>query len=127
MKGLLMKSRDSIILIVILLLLPNPGFAGSTAELPEESESPIHELPRADQCSIITIEIRELSYSLKKVHKEAAHITAASQNGDNEQFLRNYADTLNLLQAREESLREQIDLREQKLKNCLHQTAMPGE
>lgn len=127
-KELLEKSKSLIVCVFIVLLLPKAGFPGSSgAETQKESESPIHEIQRADQCSIITMKIRELSYSLKMAHKELAHFTAESKNTDTEQLVQQYAEELNLLEAKEKSLRAQIDLHEQLLQNCIHQTAMPGE
>lgn len=127
-----MKTKDINIFMIILLLLPKPGYAGSTAEPHKQSESPIHELPKADQCSVITMQIRGLSYELKQVRKEISRLgaeinTAEADNTNDEQPVQENDQKLHALHTREKALREQLDLQERQLENCIFQTAMPAE
>jgi hypothetical protein len=94
-----------------------------------ESESPIHELPRADQCDVITISIREVAFSRKQVLKELLSLEEsaglASKNGAyNEQQINEYQERVKLLQERVSSFQKQIDTKEQQLENCLQHSTI---
>jgi hypothetical protein len=122
-----------IFLIKTLLLFPFSVltfcFVSFSVFAQNESESPIHELPRADQCDVITISIREVAFSRKQVLKELFSLEEsaglASKNGAyNEQQINEYHERVKLLQERVSSFQKQIDTKEQQLENCLQHSTI---
>jgi len=119
-----MKSIPIKFLLFTLLLLPQLGHATSTEYAQKGNTSATHELPRADQCSVITIHIRESALALKEVVKEISSLEStisavAERNKSNEQLLSDNEQQLELMQVKASALREQIDLQEQQLEICL--------
>ena len=125
-----MKSIPKKILLIGTLFLLTFGYEGSSVNAMDDSQSAIHELPKADQCSLITMDIRRLAYSLKKIFKEISllesPVHSPSQNNKNyEQQINQYEQNMNALQEKASSLRKQINLQEQQLESCLqHNTAL---
>ena len=110
-----MKSLSKKIILVATFLLFTFGYAGFSAYADGDSESPIHELPRADRCSIIIMDIRKLASSLKDVEKDISLLEsqAYSPSQNNEHYEQEInQDDHNIQQALQEkasSLRKQID------------------
>lgn len=128
-----MKRKRINILFVATLFFLRLGSADSSAYAQNESQVPLHdELPRADQCSVMTIHIRELALSLKEVMKEKSLLEppvrpVLENNGDYGQRLHDYEQRMELLQERASSLRKQIDTKEQALIDCLQNNASPQD
>jgi len=128
-----MKSLPKKIILIGALLLFPFGYTGPSVMAQDDSRSAIHELPRADQCSIITMNIRELAFSLKEVVKEISLIESPvhSPSGNNEYYeqqINQYEQNMTALQVEASSLRKQINIQEQQLEGCLqHKTASSGQ
>lgn len=131
--GLLMKNLPEKIILIGAIFLFTFGYAGSSAYAQDDSESPIHELPKADRCSIIIMDIRESASSLKDVVKEISLLEsqAHSPSANNEQYeqeTNQNEHNIKALQERASSLRKQIDKQEQLLETCLqHETVFSGK
>jgi len=121
------------IILIGTLLFFTFGYAGSSVFAQDDSQSPIHELPRADRCSIIIMDIRELASSLKEVVKEISLLEAPvhSPSENNEYYekqVHQYEQEMDELEEKASSLRKQIDTQEQLLDSCLqHDTAPSGQ
>lgn len=127
MKTLLIK-----IFLLLFFFLPKSGYADSSVYSHEESESSIHELPKADQCSVITMNIRQQAFSLKKVVKEISSLEASvhssSENSDpSEQHVNEYEQNLDALKNKASNLRKQIDMQEQQLEYCYQHDKNPTD
>jgi hypothetical protein len=114
-----MKSSLVKTLLLFSLFFLTFDYARSSVYAKNENESSIHELPRADQCDIITITIRELAFSRKQLVKKILSLEkpAGSASENNE----DYGQQMNEYQEMMKSLQEQIDTKEQQLENCLQQ------
>ena len=94
--------------------------------------NPMQELPRVDQCSVITITIRQMAFELKKNAKEASLLEPpvpgqSEKTAESEQRMHEYEQKLKLLQERASSLREQIDMKEKQLESCMQYSNISHE
>ena len=127
-----MKSLSKKIILVATFLLFTFGYAGFSAYADGDSESPIHELPRADRCSIIIMDIRKLASSLKDIEKDISLLESQayspSENNEHyEQEINQDDHNIQALQEKASFLRKQIDRQEQLLESCFqHDTAHSG-
>jgi chromosome segregation ATPase len=124
-----MKSIPMKALLLFLFFVLTFGYPSSAVYAQNESESSIHELPRAYQCDVITINIRELAFSRKQVLKEISSLEKpagqASESSEYyEQQMNQYRERMEALQERVFSLQEQIDTNEQQLENCLQYSSI---
>jgi peptidoglycan hydrolase CwlO-like protein len=128
-----MGSLPKKILLIGSFLLFVLGYAGTSAYAKEDSESPIHELPRADRCSIIMMNIRKLASSLKDVEKKISPLESQARppSVNNEHYEKKTDQDehdIKALQEKASSLRKQIDKQEQLLESCFqHETAHSGQ
>lgn len=127
-----MKSIFKKIISIATLSFLTLGYPDSSVYAQNDSQSPIHELPRADQCSVITMHIRQLVSSLKKVVKEISLLESPLESaaGDKEhakQQSNENEQRLELLHESASSLQKQIDMQEQQLENCVHRTITPPQ
>ena len=124
-----MKTALAVILALMVSLFSRfPHADAAYAE--NESDSPIHEMSRADRCSVITMTIRELAASLKDADKEISVLdspgtTTTESERYSEQQTKEQGERLEFLQKKASSLRKQIALKEQQLDNCLQETLTP--
>lgn len=122
-----MKSKRIKPLLLFPIFFLTFWYAGSSVYAENESQSPIHELPKANQCDVIIINIRELSFARKEVLKEISSLenpagSALENNEYSQQQINEYEQRMKLLQERVSSLQKQIDSKEQQLQVCLQHT-----
>ena len=122
-----MKSKRIKPLLLFPIFFLTFWYAGSSVYAENESQSPIHELPKANQCDVIIINIRELSFARKGVLKEISSPenpagSALENNEYSQQQINEYEQRMKLLQERVSSLQKQIDSKEQQLQVCLQHT-----
>ena len=122
-----MKSKRIKPLLLFPIFFLTFWYAGSSVYAEYESQSPIHELPKANQCDVIIINIRELSFARKEVLKEISSLenpagSALENNEYSQQQINEYEQRMKLLQERVSSLQKQIDSKEQQLQVCLQHT-----
>lgn len=129
MKNIPMKK----ILAIISLAAACSACAGYQAFAQQNgSDSAVHEMPQADQCSLIILHIRELASSVKQVNREISQLVRpvrSASESDEVYGHRMYAyeRQLDVLQEQEYSLRRQIDLKERQLESCLHHDSLPEQ
>jgi hypothetical protein len=113
------------VLFFVLLFVFRIYYVGSPVYAQNESQERLHdELPRADQCSIITMNIRQLMFELKESVKEKSrfeHSPKVSQENiaHDGQQLNEYEQSFKMLQEKISSLRTLISKKEQQLESCL--------
>jgi len=125
-----MKNTRCGILTVFFLVTLGIGLVVCRADAVEDSDSSIHEMPRPDQCSVVTIHIRDLTSSLNQVVKEVSSMEepvreASESNGDYDQRLAEYRGRVKSLQEQESGLRKEIDEKERRLEECLNSESAP--
>jgi len=113
------------VLFFVLLFAIRIDYVGSPVYAQNESQEHLHdELPRTDQCSIITMNIRRLVFELKESVKEKSRLEhspkASSENiAHDRQQLNEHGQRLKMLQEKISSLRTLISKKEQQLESCL--------
>jgi len=126
-----MKSKRIKILLLAFLFFLRLGYANFSVYAKSESQIYLHdELPGADQCSVMTIHIREMALSLKETVKERSSLDSPVQSAlenheDYLQRLHEYEQSMELLQERASSLRKQMDAKEETLVDCLQNNITP--
>ena len=98
-----MKSKCIKPLLLFPIFFLTFWYAGSSVYAENESQSPIHELPKANQCDVIIINIRELSFARKEVLKEISSLenpagSALENNEYSQQQINEYEQRMKLLQ-----------------------------
>jgi hypothetical protein len=126
------KNSPLRILVLASLFLLCSGWAGSGAYAQKQSESAIHEMPEADRCSVVIMHIRELAASLQQVAREISLLkqtarSAFKSNSREEPQMNQHDQKFAALKEKESSLRQQMYMREQQLKNCLRQDSPPKQ
>ena len=88
------------------------------------SDSPIHEMPDADKCSVEMMHIRDLAASLKQVAKEIALLepgAGSTTEGNSMGEQQKNPNDLKALKEKEYSLRQKMYEQEQQLEECMKQ------
>ncbi len=113
------------VLFFFLLFAIRIDHVGSPVYAQNESQERLHdELPRTDQCSIMTMNIRRLVFELKESVKEKSRLEhspkASPENiAHDGQQLNEHEQRLKMLQEKISSLRALISMKEQQLESCL--------
>ena len=110
-------------LLLVPLLSISFGYVNTSAKAQNHGERPLHdEVPKTDQCSLITIQIRQLAFELKKDVKEMSlleqSLHASPGNNAYGEQQNEYEQRLKMLEGEMTSLREQINMKEQQLEAC---------
>ena len=94
------------------------------------SDSPIHEMPDADTCSVEMMHIRDLAASLKQVAREISLLepgAGSTTEGHSMGEQQKNPNDLNALKEKEYSLRQKMYIQEQQLEECMKQDSPPKE
>ena len=94
------------------------------------SDSPIHEMPDADTCSVEIMHIREQAASLKQVAKEISLLeqrAGSTTEGNSMGEQQKNQNDLKALKEEEYSLRQKMYIQEQQLEECMKQDSPPKE
>jgi len=122
-----MKNIPVKTLILASFFLLCSGWAGSPVYAQNESDSPIHEMPDPDKCSVEMMRIRDLAAALKQVSSEmSAHSATGGNRLGGQQMNRNDQD-LKALKEKEYTLRKQMYMQEQQLEECMKQESPPNQ
>ena len=107
------------------------GCTDIPAHAKNNNDSPIHELPRADRCSVIMLHIRELAFSLQQIVKEISRlekpVRSTSESSEEHNLQMDQYGELQELREKESFLRTQIDLKEEQLQDCLNHASPPNQ
>jgi len=129
-----MKNIPLKTLVLASFFLLCSGWAGSPVYAQKnESDSPIHEMPDADTCSVEIMHIRDLAAALQQVareiskHDQEATRSTTTGNSMSEQQTNQNDQGLTELKEKESSLRQKMYVEEQKLEECMKQGSPPKQ
>ena len=111
-------------LLLVAIFFVRCAYIDSSVDTQGATESSLHELEGADQCSVITMNIRQLVSSLNETKREmsslGAPVRSASENNElYEQQMNEYEQKMKVLKEMTVNIQKQIDTKEQQLELCL--------
>ena len=111
-------------LLLVTIFFFRLEYIDSSVDTQGVTEISLHELEGADQCSVITMNIRQLISSLNEVNKEVSSlgtpVRPASENNElYKQQMNEYEQKMKVLKEAVINIQKQIDMKEQQLELCL--------